>query len=613
MLVTRTNFAEVLARLELPGRYALDTETTGLSAYKGDRLFSIIIATLTESWYFNFNRYPDLPDDQLLLRSHKDALQASVFSRLDHEWELHNAKFDLHMLGVEGLTLAGSVWCSYAMGRVLHNDLRAYNMDFLSQRWLGESKSDLVKEYADEHGLFETYMKGRVKKKNYFFAKVPLHIVQEYAEKDGLLTAKLAAFERDRIRNLDAHYRKPNQPPLWQVVENEMALTKVLYEIEKVGVLLDKPYAEAALKAETTRKTKAAEAFKQLADIDFEDSPTVIGAAFKKFGVQLPKGDGGRLLTNKEVLATVEHPAARLIEDYRTAQKKAVTYYGNFLAMADSTSVIHPDFHQGGTKTGRLSCRDPNLQNLERPDEDADAEAKDTFTVRRAFVPREDFCFFAPDYDQIEYRLMLEYADEDSVIARVLSGLDVHSATAESLGVSRFQAKTINFMLIYGGGNGKLASSLKCSWEEAKAKRALYFEKLPKIARFVELVRAVAYERLTLHNWFGRRYTFAFPDMTYTTAPNWLIQGGCSEVLKKALILTHAYLKEHCTHSRIVLNVHDEIVFEMHKSELHHCRALVEIMETVYPFKKLKLTAGPAYSWKSLADKVDGYPELPGA
>jgi DNA polymerase I len=609
MLVTRSNFDSVLKRLAQPGEYALDTETNGLAPYKGHRLFSIIIAQGEESWYFNFNHYEELPPDQLLDVMHKLELQRHVFSSPLHTWALHNAKFDMHMLGVEGLRLIGPVFCTYAQARLLHNDLRAYNLDFLAKRWLGAEKSDAVKEYCEEHKLYEAYTKGKLKKKNYHFWRVPLKVVQDYAEKDGTLAFALAAYIHKGLDDLHAA-RQEGVPSIYQVSENEAALTKVLYEIERVGVQLDKPYAERALEAERRTYQAAAARFKELVGFDLDaGSPSCLARAFKQVGVELPKGASGRELTNKLVLKKIKHEVADLVQSYRKSNKKATTYYANFLAMADEAGVIHPDFHQGGTKTGRLSCRDPNLHNLNRPDEAADDD-ENVFEVRRCFVPRDGFLFFAPDYDQIEYRLMLEYAEEMGVIKAVLGGQDVHAATAEMLGLKRYDAKQINFMLIYGGGVGKLAEMTNRTWNEAKDVMKLYFSRLPKISAFVEAVRRKASRDLRIFNWFGRVYTFDDPDMTHTTAPNWLIQGGCAEVLKKSLIACHGYLTALKLQSRMVLNVHDEIVFEMHKSELEHCAALVEIMERMYPYKHLKLTAGPAWSARSLADKDDGYPVL---
>jgi DNA polymerase-1 len=612
MLVTRTNFDEVLRKLATaPGWYALDTETTGLAPYKGDRIFSIIIARGEEAYYFNFNPYKDSPLDTWLLPMHRTALALKLFCLPTHSWYIHNAKFDMHHLAVLQCEIVGQIFCTYAMGRILNNDLTHYSLDHLSERWLGEKKSDLVKAYCDEHKLYDEYMKGKVKRRNYKFWLVPLDVIQEYAEKDGVLAYKLGEFLRAKVLWLDAEKRKPSQPPLGQVMDNEMAVTRVLFKMEQIGVQLDKAYAEKALAAENTNTAEAKEAFKQLTDMDLDDSPSTISKALGTVGVTLPRNKAGRALTNKKVLAAIKHPVVDAITTYRQSHKRAVTYYANFLAMCDENGIIHPDFHQGGTKTGRLSCRDPNLQNLGRPDEDNLAETEDVFEVRRCFVPRPDFVFFAPDYDQIEYRLMLEYAREQSIIDLVLGGMDVHTATAQTLGVSRFQAKTINFMLIYGGGVEKLAGMLKCSWDEAKAKRADYFKKLPKIGAFIERVRAKASDELTLFNWYGRRYTFAHADMTYTTAPNWLIQGGCADILKLAMIRCDAHLTKKRARSRMVLNVHDEIVFELHKNELELAPELANIMATTYPHQLLPLTVGPAYSWRSLADKEDGFPSDP--
>lgn len=608
MLVTRSNFDDVLRELEAPGTYSLDTETTGLAPYKGDRLFSIII----EKWYFNFNVYEGISDDEWLGTEHMEGLQRRVFARADHQWNLHNAKFDMHILGVSGMDLLGEIFCTYAAGRLLHNDLRAYNLDALSKRWLSADKSDAVTDYCDEHGLYTEVRKGKGKRRNYQFWAVPLPIVHDYAVMDVELTGKLAKFERDGIAELDNG--KPEwHPPLAQVMRNEMALTKVLFEMERVGVRINKEYCEKALESERKTYMDAAAKITELVGTPFDDSPTYIARAFKQLGIDAPKGGSGRLLTNKLVLKTIKHPIAELIQSYRKSSKRATTYYANFLAMADEQHIIHADFHQGGTKTGRLSCRDPNLQNLTRPDKDAaiDEDNADVYEVRRAFVPRDDFVFFCPDYDQIEYRVMLEYAEEMSVIDMVNAGLDVHQATADLLGVSRFEAKTINFMLIYGGGIAKLAEALQCSWADAKAKREFYFGRLPKICKLIERVRQVAGERGILYNWFGRRYTFAGPDMVHTTAPNWLIQGGCADILKIALIQGHNFLAEKRARSRIVLNIHDEIDLELHKDELELASQFVHIMENVYPSKLLKLTAGPAFSWRSLADKSDGYPTLP--
>lgn len=204
--------------------------------------------------------------------------------------------------------------------------------------------------------------------------------------------------------------------------------------------------------------------------------------------------------------------------------------------------------------------------------------------------------------------MMLNYAGEQSIIDLVLGGLDVHQATADLLGISRYRAKQINFMLIYGGGNQKLADLLGCTYAEAQQAIKDYFAKLPKISAFVQQVRRVATERGVLRNWYGRRYVFDNPDWIHTTAPNHLIQGGCADVLKIALIRCHEYLQQRGAFSRIVLNVHDEIVFELEKGELHYARDLVEIMEGVYTTGALKLTAGAAFSWRSLADKEDGFP-----
>jgi DNA polymerase-1 len=256
------------------------------------------------------------------------------------------------------------------------------------------------------------------------------------------------------------------------------------------------------------------------------------------------------------------------------------------------------------------------------------------------------------DFDQMEYRLMLDYAGEKQLIELVKSGLDVHEATAqmmstESRTVSRDEAKTINFMLLYGGGTAKLAMALfptKLPEKELKlvfeainfwsrfdlaAKEAfnkidpalvehdkpflrkaaelkeLYFEKLPAVKKFIKSVQNVAIERKTLVNWMGRVYQFPVPESAFK-APNYLIQGGCADIVKIAMGRIAERLRG--LKSRMVVQVHDEVVFEIHRDELNIVPELKQILESVYPAKYLPLTCGVDHSWVSWSDKVEGLP-----
>jgi DNA polymerase-1 len=270
--------------------------------------------------------------------------------------------------------------------------------------------------------------------------------------------------------------------------------------------------------------------------------------------------------------------------------------------------------------------------------------------VRKAFVPRKDFCFVMVDFEQMEYRLMLDYADETDLIAKVLGGLDIHQATADMMSVvspvSRDEAKTLNFMLLYGGGVAKLCMALykpqsseddlkaiyglkfmkdkMAAWiaqtlrlpvkqvchdieelRKARALRELYFAQLPNVQKFIKNVQKVAENRKHIFTWDGALLHYADDSFAYK-APNGLIQGGCARIVKRAMVELHKFLKD--KKSRMLVQIHDELLFEVHKSELSIVPELTRIMSNVYPPKKLAMACSNDHSWKSWGEKVKGEP-----
>ena len=235
--------------------------------------------------------------------------------------------------------------------------------------------------------------------------------------------------------------------------------------------------------------------------------------------------------------------------------------------------------------------------------------------MRRAIVPRPGYVFYLPDYDQMEYRLMLEFAAgfverETELIRLVNGGLDVHAATAQAASlygvkISRTEAKTSNFLTIYGGGAQKLADQLKCSLSQAYAIRGAIFKAAPELKDFCDDVGDVAKRRGYIFNWFGRKCLFPNSRLSYK-APKYLIAGGAADVNKVALNRIDELLLG--KKSRLVLTIHDENPCELHESELHLAPQINEIMESVYKSKFLRLTCGKEFSHKSLADKTKGFP-----
>lgn len=614
MLVNRQNFQECLSHFRAAGLYGADTETTGLRPWQGDRLFSLILATDTQAFYFNFQVYPghEAGSPCVLDGTHKEAI-AEVFANPESTWAFHNAKFDMAMLFHEGINVLGQVHCTETGARVERNDHFSYALSACAKR-IGEEKSKAVDECIKKNKLYrKEVVPGECKDDGSpvfenvpEFYRVPLDVIVPYGVKDGLLTLKLA---RAQIQNIDELGAR--QPQGWPkptgVLATERRLTHTVFRMEQAGVKIDRAYCTRALTHEQAHMDKAARTFRALAGVDFLDSWKRLSEVFDAAGLEYPRTEPtktrpkGTPSFKDDFLETVEHPVAQAVRDYREHAKKANTYYENFLYYADDDDVIHGNIRQAGTASGRMSSSNPNLQNLNK-EEDTAPE----FLVRRSFVPRDGYCFVMIDFDQMEYRLMLDYAGEAALIEKILKeGLDVHEATGRMMGVPRGRAKNLNFMLLYGGGVGKLAAMLKITLSQAKALRAKYFDDLPRIGAFIRRVMDTAAQRGYIFNWAGRMCHFSNPEFAYA-APNYLIQGGCADIVKIAMNRVDDFLSN--KRSRLLLQIHDELLFEVHESELALVPELVAMMERVYPHKYLPLTAGASYSWESWADKVKGCP-----
>lgn len=646
MLVTRKELKSVLAKLAKEPELALDTETTGLRPWQGDRLFSIIIASATETFYFNFQEYPLVPGDWVLPRATSLREIGRLLARPKILWYLSNAKFDMGMLAAEGLEIAGEIWDIEAIGRVEKNNRFRFGLAFLAKE-IGDYKDDAVKEYIKKNKLYriERDASGE-EEKIPEFNKVPLDIMRTYAEQDARATFNVGKHQGKRLEEL--HKRTPNaekRSPL-AVAAQERAITKVFFDMERVGVRVNREYSLEAANHWAKEMVKIERRFKKETGLEFVDSSNVLSQAFKRMGFTPPLTKKGNPSFTDAVLEGFKNSLAERIREYRHARKMRSTYFLNFLYYADSSSIIHPNMRQGGTETGRISYSNPNLQNVPKLDKKEDVEAE-AYPVRRAFEPREGFFYAMLDFDQMEYALLADVSGEMGVIEQMRNGVDFHQATATMMGVSRRHAKTINFMLLYGGGIAKLAATLfnttlphevllaigrihvyrMTNYPEYKYHKQLcdavpqmeleaniaelckaldllnkYFEQLPRVKLFTKNVQQVAKDRGFIVNWMGRHCNCARPEFAYAL-PNHYIQGGCADIVKKAMVELARFLEG--KKSRMVLQIHDEILFEIHFSEQHILPELQRIMAGAYPAKHLPMTCGIDYSLHNWQDKKE--------
>lgn len=661
MIVTQDKFASVLEKLQAERVLSLDTETTGLRMYHGDRLFSIIIATESEAFYFNFNpvtfdfgvpekkTFRALSPDVVLSMDH--LIQMDVLFKDENKyWFIQNAaNFDLSILGVEGFELRGTVHCTKAIGRVEYNDhgyvkthadkkaASPYSLEAQLFR-IGLRKDDKVREFIDANNL-KTVVQIPGKSTTYeklHFDQVPFDIIVPYGLDDGTGTYKLGMSQLNSLAKQDAD--QPKLPPtrsLRAVAANEMHLQKTIYNMRHRGVLVDLAYCKKASAYETDRENKAKEFFKRETGRDYVASAKVFADVFQEEKSLWAYTDKGNPSFESDVLKTFKNPAARAVLEIRDSKSKA-DFYNGFLWFADSDGFIHPNFNPEGTVHGRFSSSEPNFQNLtsepighcrackeeieEHVETCKNCGAKDfelyEFLVRKALIPRPGHIFIMPDYDQMEYKFMLELACKlvggltplGDMVAR---GFDFHEATGENAKrvgakVVRKQAKIANFLTLYGGGVNTLAKALGIGVEDARRIREAIFTSAPEILNFINACMRSAEERGYVINWLGRRSHFPVKKFSYR-APNYIVSGGCADIVKMAMNEINFQTLKY--KSKMVMTIHDELPTEVHESEVQTVPRMVkEIMENVYKSDYIPLTTGMEWSEKSLGDKRKGFP-----
>jgi len=277
------------------------------------------------------------------------------------------------------------------------------------------------------------------------YDKVPFDIMFEYGCIDAEEVYFLGQHQLDKIELY--HYE--------DIYENESNLNKACAAMETVGVKIDVDYTRKAMKHEQDRLEELKKKATAECGEEYRNGPKWLRAAFDKHGQRYdinPKT--GNPIFDRDALEKMESPIAALVKSIRTREKYISTYYSSFLYFRDREDVVRANIKLAGTDTFRFSYSDPNLQNVPK-EEDFE---KGAIQVRKCIVPREDYCFVMIDFDQQEFRLMLDYAGETAVIKDIVeNGADVHQATADMVGIKRKPAKQLIFGLLYGMGTGLLA------------------------------------------------------------------------------------------------------------------------------------------------------------
>jgi DNA polymerase-1 len=601
IVANKENLGEINSLLKGFSAYSLDTETYGLK-YE-DKAFSAQITNGQTSVYFNFKDY----EDGTPIVSYQDFVD--TISCVDGGgviWYIQNAKFDMRRLDMMGYELRGNIWDTWPMERLIRNNYLGYSLDdHLKRR--NKAKNDTVAEYIKENGLVTSVVvDGRkTKEKIKHYDQVPPYLIIPYGLDDVEDCFFVAEDQRKYLREL-------NDPKINELVITEMKLIKTVYEMEKTGIKIHRPYCEEGKIYEHGETLKCIADIEKMSGKKFKTGPIWLKGVLDDNNIPYKVDEEtGNPILDKYALQNMGTPLTDKILEMRDHEKKGGAFYSSILHLADSCDIIHPNFMVGGTDTGRFSCSNPNIQQMPKEDKPSDLENKGIF-VRGVFVPRPNHIFVMMDYDQMEYRMLADYAGETDLIRKILDGLDPHTAVAQMLGIDRKSAKTINFGLLYGLGKDKLAKSLKIPAQEAVNLKNLYFSRLTRIQRLMYKIQDTAKGRGYVINKYGRRYYLDDPKFAYRML-NHLIQGSSADVVRHAMVKIHDYLENSGLKSKMLIQVHDELLFEIHEDELHIIPMLRGIMEDEYkPHNMMTLSCGvewSPYSWAS-KDRIDGIPTI---
>ena len=569
-------FDSLVTLLESAPHFVIDTETTSVYWRQAELVGLSFAVKAHEAYYVPLTH--SLEGDELTT---KQLDRNMVLTRLKPILENPNIgkigqhlKYDAHILSFYDIDLLGSIHAkpnNWAMDTML----ASYVINAAATR---HGMDDLARHYLQTQTISFEDVAGKGAKQ-VSFDQVAIDLASDYACEDADITYQLFELFSEKLA------ADENNAKLLH--ELEIPTAEILCQMEANGILIKRPFLnelskrfdEEIIALEKRAYEVAGEAFnlgspKQLGEMLFEK----LGVAGGK------KTKSGQYSTGEAVLSKINHPLVEIVLEYRGLSKLKSTYTDALDNVADSeTDRVHTSYHQALTSTGRLSSTDPNLQNI--PIRTATGRL-----IRQAFIAPEGRVILAADYSQIELRLMAHFSGDENLTRAFNEGLDIHTATAaEVLGkaveavsaTERRNAKAINFGLLYGMSAFGLAKQLQMSRGEAQDYIDMYFERYPSVKDYMINTRASAYEKGYVETILGRKlYT---PDINHSNrmvkqgaeraAINAPLQGSAADLIKLAMIAVDKVLPKE--HAKMLLQVHDELVFEVDSDKVDSIRQLI--------------------------------------
>ena len=565
-ILTQDQLNHWLKKLDHAKLFAFDTETTSLDYSKAEIVGVSFAVEIGKAAYLPLaHNYLDAPK-QLnrtdVLEKLRPLLENPNKAKLGQ-----NLKYDAHVLANHGITLRGIAHDTMLESYVLNSTATKHNMDDLAKFYLGINTI----HYEDVAG------KGA---KQINFSEVDIEKATAYAAEDADITFRLHQVLSEKLAE------HPKLQKLY--TELEIPLIDVLTRIEANGVLIDTDMlaqqsmelANHIIGLEQHAHDVAGHTFnlgspKQIQDIFYNQLKLPV---LKKTPTGQPSTDESVL----QDLADQGFELPKLILDYRSLNKLKSTYTDKLPQQVDNkTGRVHTSYHQAVAATGRLSSSDPNLQNIP-------IRSEEGRKIRQAFIAPEGYKIVAADYSQIELRIMAHLSNDAGLITAFSTGQDVHRATAaEVFSVPpdqvtndlRRSAKAINFGLIYGMSAFGLAAQLGLSRNQAQDYINLYFARYPDVKNYMDNIRELARQQGYVETLFGRRLYLPeinarnanlrqYAERTAINAP---MQGTAADIIKRAMLAVDAWLQLGSVDAKMIMQVHDELVFEIAEAQLEDC------------------------------------------
>lgn len=572
-ILSESEFQRWLDKLQKAELFAFDTETTSLN-YLDARIVGVSFTVQAgEAAYIplchDYVGAPEQLDIDHVLACLKPLLEDPDTFKVGQ-----NLKYDRHVLLNHDIDLQGIQHDTMLQSYVLDSTATRHDMDSLAEKYLGRS----TVHFEDIAG------KG---KKQLTFNEIAIEQAAPYAAEDADITLQLHQTLWPKIQAI---------PALQSVYENiEMPLLPVINTLERNGVNIDMWMLQQQ-SDELTHKLATLE--KQAWDLAGEEfnlgSPKQLGTIlYEKLELPIrkktPKGQPSTAEAVLQELADDGYELPQLLMEYRSLSKLKSTYTDRLPEQINpKTGRVHTSYHQAVTATGRLSSSDPNLQNIP-------IRSVEGRRIREAFIAPDGFTIMAADYSQIELRIMAHLSQDPGLLRAFAAGEDIHRHTASEIfslpldqvsSDQRRSAKAINFGLIYGMSAHGLSKQLGIERHQAADYMAVYFERYPGVKRYMEETRDQAKHDGYVETLFGRR--LYLPEINSSngmrrqyaerTAINAPMQGTAADIIKRAMITIHAWLNQHNPDVRMIMQVHDELVFEVPTNQVDQLKVAIEAL-----------------------------------